>query len=66
LPASLTSAWRRSISENAALRPYHWASNCLRPSALARGSEKVAPSVQSWSFLRVGLPANNCVVYQLL
>jgi hypothetical protein len=29
-----------------------------------RGSAKVASSVQSWSFLRVGLPANNWCTHQ--
>jgi hypothetical protein len=53
-----------SISEKAVLRPYHCASYCLRPSALVSGSAKVASSVQSWSFFRVGLPANNWCTHQ--
>jgi hypothetical protein len=44
LPDEITLKERRSISEKAAWRPYHCAWYCLRPSALVRGSAKVASS----------------------
>jgi hypothetical protein len=59
LPALVTDEDRRLISENAACRPYHWAEHCLRPSAIVRGSAKVASSVQKESFLTLGRPAKS-------
>ena len=59
LPPEVTSWWRRSISENAACKPYHCGSYCRRPTALVMGSSNVASSAQSWSFLRDGRPAKS-------
>jgi len=43
-PAEVTEWCSCSISENAVCRPYHWASYCLRPSALVMGSLNDASS----------------------
>ena len=67
LPEEVTDWCSCSISEKAALRPYHcglvlFASFGFRE----RGRRMWRPSVQSWSFFRVGLPANNCFALVLL